>query len=300
MDRRHTSPVIVHPDRTVQKLERVPLGKHGMAEEDFQEILRQHPELLPVEEIEPVFAPLVCVGREVSAGTGSIDLLYLSSQGYPVIVETKLWRNPEARRQVVAQILGYTAAVVQWSFDDLEKRVKAYNAEYHDGPAGILDTLRRFGPIDPDDEQLVVDTVARNLRQGRILLLIVGDGIHETVEELAHLLDRHPGLRFTLALIEMQISALDTDSGRTLFLVPEVVARTQEIPRAVVYVESDLSGRVVTRIGAPPDAEQPSRARSVITEEAFFETLTLASLPEEVQLARQMIEDVIAIGCEVK
>jgi hypothetical protein len=50
------------------------------------------------------------VGREIPVTTGRIDLLYVSTSGYPVIVETKLWRNPEAKREVVAQGLDMALA----------------------------------------------------------------------------------------------------------------------------------------------------------------------------------------------
>lgn len=39
--------------------------------------------------------------------SGSIDNLYLSTGGYAVLVETKLWRNPQARREVLSQTLDY-------------------------------------------------------------------------------------------------------------------------------------------------------------------------------------------------
>lgn len=43
-------------------------------------------------------APLLSLGREIPTPVGSIDNLFLSRNGYLVVVETTLWRNPEARR----------------------------------------------------------------------------------------------------------------------------------------------------------------------------------------------------------
>ncbi len=40
---------------------------------------------------------------------GQIDVLLLSSQGRVAVVETKLATNPELRRHVRAQVLGYPA-----------------------------------------------------------------------------------------------------------------------------------------------------------------------------------------------
>ena len=49
----------------------------------------------------------------------------------------------------------------------------------------------------------------RNLRLGRFVLLIVGDGIHEGVEKMADFLNQTPQLQFTLGLVEMGLYALD-------------------------------------------------------------------------------------------
>ena len=68
----------------------------------LQETLRRFPEVLPVEDFGPVFQPLVPIDREVPTAAGSIDNLFISHDGYLVLAEAKLWRNPEATREVVA------------------------------------------------------------------------------------------------------------------------------------------------------------------------------------------------------
>ena len=41
----------------------------------------------------------------------------MSAQGRLSIVECKLWRNPEARRAVVTQVLDYAEEIRTWSYD---------------------------------------------------------------------------------------------------------------------------------------------------------------------------------------
>jgi hypothetical protein len=41
------------------------------------------------------------------------------------LVECKLWKNPEARRQVVAQTLDCVSALSRWSYADLQAKVAA-------------------------------------------------------------------------------------------------------------------------------------------------------------------------------
>jgi hypothetical protein len=72
---------------------------------DTKTIVHNKPNILSVFEIETGFMPLIPIGREVSTVAGYIDNLFISPEGYLSIVETKLWRNPEARREVIGQIL---------------------------------------------------------------------------------------------------------------------------------------------------------------------------------------------------
>src|SRR5437763_1047675 len=90
-----------------QALERVPLAETPR-EGWLKAVLDLSPSLLPIREIdERIEPPLVSLGREIETAAGPIDNLFLSANGYLVVVETKLWRNPEARREVVAQLIDY-------------------------------------------------------------------------------------------------------------------------------------------------------------------------------------------------
>jgi hypothetical protein len=55
-------------------------------------------------------------------------------------VETKLWRNPEAHRTVVAQILEYAKNLTSWDYDSVDKAVKAYMTKRYGQPKSIYST----------------------------------------------------------------------------------------------------------------------------------------------------------------
>jgi hypothetical protein len=55
------------------------------------------------------------------------------------------------------------------------------------------------------DEIAFHDAVSRNLKRGRVLLLIVGDGIREGLETMTEFLQQHAGLHFTLSIIELAL-----------------------------------------------------------------------------------------------
>ena len=122
-------------------------------------LLRDHPELLPVSEIRSDVGKLLCMGREVGVSSGSIDNLYLSTSGYPVIVETKLWRNPEARREVLAQVLDYIKDISKKDFDWFESQWTACKKPDDGNLVAALSQLSS----EELDESLVIDRVNRAL-----------------------------------------------------------------------------------------------------------------------------------------
>ena len=112
-------------------LERIPLNERSFSEVWIQQLINNYPSILPVSEIEASFNPLISIGREISTSVGPLDNLFVSPDGYLTIVETKLWRNPEARREVVGQIIDYAKELSRWSFTDLDRSVISSNCLYN-------------------------------------------------------------------------------------------------------------------------------------------------------------------------
>jgi len=104
-NRRDGNPIILKPDSSITKPKRVLFTEKMFDEGWLQRHIEANPELLPIGDIEAVFSPALSIGLEVETSVGPIDNLFISPQGYLTIVETKLWRNPEVRRQVVGQII---------------------------------------------------------------------------------------------------------------------------------------------------------------------------------------------------
>jgi hypothetical protein len=94
----------------------------------LQETIDRWPNILPISDFYPSVASLCSLGREIPVDLGNtegfIDNLLLTDDGHLVIVETKLWRNPEALRSVVAQTLQYCMAISQLTLDELEGRLR--------------------------------------------------------------------------------------------------------------------------------------------------------------------------------
>jgi hypothetical protein len=261
MRRQQSNPYLVAGDK-VHKLQHLT----GIFKEDqLQKFIFSYYQSIPIDEIEPAFGPLIPVCRELPTNAGPIDAVFINHLGLPTLVECKLWENPEARRKVVGQILDYAKELSQWSYDDLQ--TAASKAQ------GVSErSLYELISHDDNavDERDFVDNVSRNLRRGRFLLLIIGDGIRENVEQITDFLQKYAHLNFSLALVELGIFKLpNQNSDDCLIIQPRLVAQTIEIVRAVLRIED---GQIIS--DAPIEATAAvSPKRIKISEQVFFETL---------------------------
>ena len=217
-------------DEEVEILTRLQLKKgasEGSVDEGtLRDLLFRHPQTLPISAIHSAYAGIVSVCKELRTPAGSVDTLYVNSNGRLVIAEFKLWRNPQARREVIGQILDYAKDLASWGYEDLQREISL-----NLGKTGnvLYELVRKDSP--ELDEAEFVDNVTRHLKRGEFLLLIVGDGIREGVENIVDFVQGHSGLNFNLALVE---TALYRDAVDNLFVQPRVLARTEIVQRFVV------------------------------------------------------------------
>jgi len=264
----YVDPHIVDVDG-VRGLKRISFTDRKFNESWIQNLLFDNPSLLPTMDIEPAFSPCYSVARELPTEAGSIDLLFVSPLGYLTIVETKLIRNPEARREVVAQTLDYAKELSQWKYDDLIEairkiRVSPLNKDY-DPLLEIFKGKTEDEDLDPIQFQR---SVSQCLRHGRFLLLIIGDKISEDVEGLVKYLQNFAHLQFTMGLIELGLFRMDEKSDRPILVVPRVVARTSEIVRAIVRIEGDENLQKLPVVVTPEKDQKTSPPL-----EAFWEAI---------------------------
>jgi hypothetical protein len=217
----------------------------------------------------------VPICRELNTPAGPINNFLVTPSGLPVLVECKLWRNPEARREVVSQILDYAKELSRWSSADVQREVCN---RLKRGGNPVLDTVRTVDPA--VDEQRFHDALTANLRRGRFLLLIVGDGIREGVEAIAEYLQRRAGLHFSLGLVEMPI--YNMPNGDRL-VAPRVLARTVLVTRNVVAAPDGYTVEPTEEIDDEGiDTEQ--KARSDKFEQFWSEFLKVLRLDDPEQL----------------
>jgi hypothetical protein len=290
--RQHGVPLVVTRSEqvgTVERLERLPretASTEGAPydEQWLQHLIHAHPELLPVTEIEPAFAPAIAVCIELPTPKGYIDNFLVTPTGNLLFAECKLWRNPEARRQVLAQVMDYVESITSWGYADLEEAVR--RAQLPDGgrpQKGLYDHVSGDQEL---DEAEFVDAVSRNLRLGRGLFFIVGDGIREETESLTAHLQAHPGLHFALALVELALFRLPGEGG--VLVQPRMIARTVNIERGIIHFDDARISVVPTRVES-----RPQRGKT-LSEQEFYDLMAERNptLPERLRVFLERLEPI--------
>lgn len=233
-----------------ETLTRVPFGvrsgEGGIDEATLRDLLFDQPQALPIAAIDGDYGDPIPVCTELATPAGYVDAVYVNARGRLVLAEFKLWRNPEARREVIGQIIDYAKDLASWGYEDLQRQVS--RALGRTGNA-LYQLVRERHP--ETEEAHFVDEVTRRLARGEFLLLIVGDGIREGVRGIVDFVQAHSGLRFNLALVE---AALYRDGPQRLIVQPRVIART-EILQRTVFERGEAAGPEPERQASPSDEE---------------------------------------------
>lgn len=273
--KQHSAPVIIKNDKA-KTLEKISLNSTPYNEDWIQRICFENPNLLPFEELEPTFEGMIPICRELSVDSGNIDLIFINEYGFITIGECKLWRNPEARRKAVGQILDYAKDLAKWDYERFEKEcLKA--GEYSE--KSLFEIIQKYYP--DTNEASFIDSIQNNLKKGRFLLIIIGDGIRENMEELANYIHRNANLNFTLGLIEIPV--YKNPDENELIVTPRILAKTKEIER-IIYRISETA-EINLSVEAKEEISQS------ISEAVFFERLEKVIGKEKINELKDFLED---------
>jgi hypothetical protein len=191
-------------------------------EAHLQEILFRDPDIVPVEDIssDTELSPIKLMLKEVGLpGSGATDLVGIDKNGNIYIIETKLARNPEVRRQVIGQILEYAAFLhekgLDWLDDVVKKQKNVSISEY-------FDKLN-----DPDwDKESFEQNLRDNLNLGTFKLFIAVDEMNPDLQRIINYMEN---------VLSMEIYALELryfkDKDGMEILVPNVHGGKKKPPK---------------------------------------------------------------------
>lgn len=150
-------------------------------ERELQRVVADSPYLLAEDdEPEPVL-----VAREVAlVGAGKADLVYLDQTGQITVVEVKLGRNSQSRREVVGQVFDYVSTLADHTLDELNALTSG----------GLDRALRSFVERDGENYDKLRQTCVKELRGGKVRVSVVVDFASESLTRIMAFLNEHSDL----------------------------------------------------------------------------------------------------------
>jgi hypothetical protein len=292
------SPIIIQnfmsEAQTPVPLSGITLDKPPYNENWLQDLIHNNPALVPAGEVEAAFEDIIPVVRELPLASGFLDNLYITPDGYPILVEVKLWKNQEARRKVVAQILEYAKDFAALAYDSLNAEIRKLRKGDALGENALYEIASRAVP-DALEETAFVDRVSRNMREGRFLLLILGDGVREDMANLANYLMHH-SLRYAFGIVQIRLFNLPDGS---VLALPDVMAKTQTIERHVTVVTSaDVGIRLTENVPAPLVLSETLEKTSLSLDD-FFENMAKVA-PDSVAWLKGFLTSISDLPIEPK
>jgi len=186
-------------------------------ETELQELLFKYPEIiLSIPELDISHEEIAIKFREYSTTRGPIDVLYITKNANIILIETKLIKNPESIRTVVAQTVDYIKAL---TIDGYENIINRNNKNVQ-----ILDNFTF------DDK--FIHLLNKNIKTGNIYGIIIGDDVHPNLLGLIESIQSAPHLSFNISLAKIETYK----NNDQMLISAKIVENTKEIERSVIKI----------------------------------------------------------------
>lgn len=225
-----------------------PVLTEVLAEDEvqLQELVKENPDLLPIEEFGMV-GPLMVVGSETTLPSGYVDLACLSRGGDLLLIEFKTGPQNSDFRHVLAQLLDYGSDLWRMSYEEFESTVanryfsgdRCYDVRLR-GKTSLEEAAREIWPGPSEEERtLFRERLTEQLTTGAFHYVVVAQRFTPTMERTVEYLSA-------------------TMSAASFYAV--------ELVRFAADGISAFESRTILR----PESHKPGSKRAVATNEAHF------------------------------
>ena len=217
------------PGQQLVELSRKSYSEPDYLEDFLQELIFKYPEIIAEECKDTGFWPLIPLGREIGVENGSIDCLFVTPLGRLVIIEVKRWKNPEALRLVLSQIIDYSRCLSNSSYEQLQQYCRTAN---------LYKTVIANCPqhVNLPEESVFVEQVSDCLEKSDFMLIIAGDGIRKPLEELVEIMKQYPHLYTKFVLVEL----LMYQEGKEVIIVTSKPAESVQFEKLTIEMPTIL------------------------------------------------------------
>ncbi len=216
----------------------------------LQNIMKEHPDLLPVDEF-GMTGPLLVVGRETTLPSGYIDLLCLTRGGDLLIVEFKTGPQNADFRHVLAQLLDYGSDLWGLSYEEFESTVatRYFSSNYCQNPQlkgkASLQAAAQAVWSDLSDDELAAlrDRLVQQLTNGAFRYVVVAQRFTPTMERTIGYLNATMSVArfYAVELVRFAADGLSAFESRTVLRPATQSAATKQ---AALTNEAQLLERI--------------------------------------------------------
>lgn len=170
--------ILARRGKPVIKLE----GTTIQQENYLQRYLDDHPDMLPLDQLETGIRPLVLV-REFSTTSGPIDAIAVDQNANIYLIETKLYKNPD-KRLVLAQVLDYGAALWKGYSDpadfisDLDSRMRQRMSK------SFSQAIMEFYGLEVEAATEFRENLKTTIASGQFRFVVLMDTVEERLKNL--------------------------------------------------------------------------------------------------------------------
>jgi hypothetical protein len=252
----------------VASLEKYVFKGEGTYPVSPQELIVNKPKMvLDIPDLEIQSDANCLVMKEFNTNRGAIDVLMITANADIVIVETKLLRNPESHRTVVAQVIDYAKAFYDQNVNEVLEILSQKTA----ANKMLLEQFKK--------DSFWRGSLEKNIKTGNFQVVILGDRIHPNVLGMIESIQAAPHMAFSIYLVELDPYSLD---GQSMVICPRVVSRTVEVERSVIRIQIDHDKKEHSIESEIPEKEGKG-TRPILTPAQFIDSVTKAEFKNAIE-----------------
>lgn len=200
------------------------------SEEQLQELVKENPDLIPVEEF-GMSGPVMVVGRETGLASGAVDLVVLARSGDLLLIEFKTGPQNSDFRAALAQLLDYGADTWQMSYEEFEQAVavRYFSSERCrdraiKGKRSLEEAARAtWADISEDELASLRERLTKQLTSGSVHYVLIAQRFTQTMETTMDYLNTiTPTVNFwAVELVRFTGDGVSAFESRTLLKPPK-------------------------------------------------------------------------------
>ncbi|MYF77877.1 MAG: hypothetical protein F4174_11275 [Acidobacteria bacterium] len=189
-------------------------------ENALEELIARYPEIVAEAEGELLLVRRQQGVPDMRDGVNrwALDVLFVTREAVPVLIEVKRASNSDLRRRVVGQLLDYAAnGTAHWPAGEIQR---AFEAECDASETNAQEELERF--LKGTDSEGFWQRVDENLANGRVRLVVAADEIRPELARIVEFLNDQ--MRADVRAVEL--GWFESADGRKT-LVPRIIGVTE-------------------------------------------------------------------------